>query len=253
MKRLTLLGCTLLVAVGSVAQAQSSEKDAAAWFAIMSSPLGAFPAIETSAGGRTDGARQLAIRVSSWSFKDSDVRQNNYGISLLAPATSKVRYNATVGWSQPSGDTGGDDDGLILLGGDISSALWQTPANTNSATSFSLDWKAGVGLSHFTGTGGGNAWTIAAQVPFKFMYQMANKSDLSAYVSAGFALAGISDDTDSDNGTRPFYGLGGAWTSAGGVGIHLGAQRVPLDFGLLDIDPPWVGSLAVSLPVGGKK
>jgi hypothetical protein len=253
MKRLTLLGCALFVTVGSVAQAQSSGKDAAAWSGLMLSPAGAFPAIETSAGGRTDGARQLAIRVSSWSFKDSDVRQNNYGISFLAPATSKVRYSGTVGWSQPSGDTGGDNDGLILLGGDIASALWESPASAGGNTSFSLDWKASMGLGHFTGEGGGNAWSLALQVPFKFMYKMASKSDLSAYVNAGFALAGVSDDTDSETGTRPMYGLGGAWTSAGGVGIHLGAQRIPLDFGIIDIDPPWVGSLAVSFPVGGKK
>jgi hypothetical protein len=251
MKRLTLLSCALAVAA-QAAQAQSSDKDFAAWSGIMFTPVGVFPGIETSAGGRTDDARQLALRFSSWSFEGSDVRENSFGVSLINPATSSVRYGFTLGWTQPSGDTGGSNDGLILLGGDIGGALWTSATTANSANSFSLGWKGNLGFGRFTGDGGGNSWSLVGQVPFKWMYKMANKSDLSAYVSAGFGFAGVSDDTDSESGTRPIFGLGGAWTSAGGVGIHLGWQKVPLDTGGFG-DVPAVGSLSVSFPVGGKK
>jgi len=250
MKRLTLLGCALAVA-GSAAHAQSSDKDFTAWFAMTFTPVGAFPQMETAPGGRTDGARQLAFRFSTWKFEGDVTRQNNFGVSFLAPSSSKVRYGVTAGWVQPSGG-GGSNDGIFMLGGDLASALWQSAPNASSPNSFSLDWKANLGYGRFTGTGGGNAWSLVAQVPFKWMYQMANKSDLSAFASAGFGFGGISDDTDSENGTRPMFSLGGAWTSAGGVGVHLGMQKILIDLGPGG-SPPWNTGLAVSFPMGAKK
>jgi hypothetical protein len=249
MKRLTLLSCAL-VAAASTAQAQSSEKDAAAWFGIMTTPVGVFPSIETSAGGRTDAARQLALRFSSWSFEGSDQHENSFGLSLLNPATSPIRYGVTLGWTQPSGG-GGPNDGIFMLGGDIGGALWTSATGTNTASSFSLGWKGSLGYGHFTGTGGGDAWSLVGQVPLGWMYKMANKSDLSAYVNAGFGFAGVSDDTDNESGTRPMFGVGGAWTSAGGIGIHLGWQKVSLDTGGAG-DVPGVTGLSVSIPFGGK-
>jgi hypothetical protein len=235
-----------------MAQAQSSEKDAAAWGGIMFTPVGAFPGIETASGGRTDVAKQLAIRFSTWSFKDSDVRDNNLGVTFMSPGTSTLRYGLTVGYLWPSGDTGGSNDGTIMVGGDLASALWTSATSTSSSSSFSLDWKANLGFGRFTGDGGGNAWSLVAQLPVKWMYQMANKSDLSAYVAPGFGFAGSGDNTDSESGTRPMIGFGGAWTSAGGVGVHLGFQRVPLDFGF-GVTSPWVNALSVSFPMGAGK
>jgi hypothetical protein len=250
MRRSILLACALVI-TASAAQAQSSDKDFAAWFGMMVTPVGAFPQMETAPGGRTDGAAQLALRLSSWKFEGSTQRQNNYGVSYLAPSSSKLRYGLTVGWMQASG--GGSSDGTLMLGGDLASALWQSAANPNSATTFSLDWKASLGYGRFTGSGGGNAWSIVGQLPFKWMYQMANKSDLSAFASAGFGFAGVSDDFNDDSGTRPMLSFGGAWTSAGGVGVHLGTQKILLDFGSGGGSPPWNTGLAVSFPVGGKK
>ena len=251
MKRTTLLGCALVVVAGA-AHAQASDKAIAAWSGIMFTPVGAFPSIEPSAGGRTDGARQFAIRVSTWKFDGSDTRENSFGLSLLAPGTSKLRYGGTIGWTQPSGNTGGSNDGLVLLGGDIASALWTSKAAGNSASSFTLDWKANLGFGRFTGSGGGTSWSLVGQLPFKWLYKLEDKSELSAYASAGFGVAGVSDNTTSESGTRPMFGFGGAWTSSGGVGIHLATQRVPVDFGF-GISSPWATQLAFSFPVGGKK
>lgn len=244
--KVSLIGSALVVA-GSVAAAQSSSKDAAAWSGIMSSPVGAFPQIETTAGGRTDGSKQLAIRVSSWKFANASERANSIGATYLAPATSRVRYSATLGWTEPTGD----DGGTFLVGGDAASALWESAANTGS--SFSIDWKLSLGLGHMSGNPGGTVWSAVGQLPLKWKYHTAGKSDLSAFVSPGYGLAGTTDvgSTEAETGTRPIVGFGGAWTSAGGVGLHVGAQLVPLDLGPSGGKSPWVGGLAVSFPIGG--
>jgi hypothetical protein len=251
MKRLTLLGCALVVA-GSSAQAQSSDHDFAAWFGLMVTPVGALPQIETTAGGRTDAPQQLAFRLSRWKFSGADVTENTFAVSYLAPSTSLVRYGVTAGWLQPTGG-GGNNDGAFLIGGDLSTAVLQMTKTGANTSSFSVDVKGSMGYSRLTGSSGGNAWSIVAQVPAKWMYEMANKSTLSAFVSAGFGLAGLSDEFDKDHGTRPMFSFGGAWTSAAGVGVHLGAQKVPLDFGPTSDGPPFVTGLAVTFPVGAKK
>ena len=47
-------------------------------------------------------------------------------------------------------------------------------------------------------------------------------------------------------------GFGGAFTSARGIGIHLGTQLVPLDLGPSADSAPWVIGAALSFPIGGK-
>lgn len=250
MRKLTLLSCALVV-VGSTAQAQTSDSNLSAWYAMMLTPVGAFPAIETSAGGRTDATPQIAIRLATWKFKDDDTRLNNFGATWMNAATSPLRYGFTLGWNQPSGGGAGGNDGTLMLGAEAGGALWKSAA-AGSASSFSLGWKGSGGYGRYMGTGGGNTWSLVGQVPLSWMYTMADKSMLSAYASGGFGFAGISDDTDSDSGTRPMFGLGGAWTSAGGVGVHLGGQQVPADFGF-GVKAPWVMGLSVSFPVGGTR
>jgi len=247
MKKVTLLSCALVVGASMTAQAQASEKDIAAWFGLMTTPVGALPQIELAPGA--SNASHLAFRAASWSVSGSDTRDNNLGITYFNPASATLRYGITAAWLQPDADGA---KGTFMVGGDMAGDLWKSAAAANNPNSFSIDWRANLGFGHFTGTGGGSSWSIVGQVPFKWTYQMASKSSISAFASAGFGFAGISDDVDSQNGQRPMFGLGGAWTSAGGLGIHLSSQKVMLDSGGGD-GPPWNTALSVSIPMGGKK
>lgn len=244
MKRLTLLGCVVGIASTAQAQARSSSDDLAAWYGIMVSPAGAFPSIETASSATT----QLAFRASTWKAPGTDVNQNNFGISYLsAPAASNIRYGLTVGWLQPSGASA--SDGTIMFGGDAGGPFWQNAASTNAGTTFGLDWKLSVGGGHSRAEGGIEYWSVVGQVPFKWTYRMASKSALSAFASAGYGVAGVGDAADAENGMRPMLSFGGAWTSARGLGLHLGAQQVMLD-DTGSGGPPWVMGFSLSLPLG---
>jgi hypothetical protein len=247
MKKVTLLSCALVVGASMSAQAQSPH-DLAAWFGIMMTPVGALPQIELAPTGAPN-ASHLAFRAASWSVSGSDVRDNNLGITYFNPASATLRYSISTAWLQPDADGA---DGTFMVGGDVAGDLWKSAAAANNPNSFSIDWRANLGFGRFTGDGGGNSWSIVGQVPFKWTHQMASNSALSAFASAGFGFAGIGDDTDSESGTRPIFGFGGAWTSAGGLGIHLSTQKVMLDTGGTD-SPPWNSALSVSIPMGGKK
>ena len=194
---------------------------------MMFTPVGALPGLELASGGTVDRRSQFAVRLASWKFDGATDRNTNFGASWLSPMGSKALFGATLGWMEP----GGGGDGVL--------------------TAVGIDLKGSLGFAHFTASGGGadaNAWSLVGQAPIKIRHTLQSKAMVSGFVSLGFGVGGLSDDVNSETGTRPMFSLGGAWTSAGGVGIHLGGSQV-----IIDGDPPWVWALSGSFPIGAKK
>jgi hypothetical protein len=241
-------GCAFVL-LASAAQAQSSSKDFAAWQGIMFTPVGAFPGIEPSLGCRTDDSKQLAVRGSSWKFASDADRMNSLGVSYFAPPTSVLRYGATMGWTEPS-----SGDGIFLVGVEVAGDLVQISSRSANGSAFSADWKLSAGVGHFSGSVGGAGWSLVGQAPIKWQYRMASTAEVSLYAAPGFGVAGTEDSgsVDAEMGTRPMIGFGGAVISARGLGIHLGAELVPLDLGPTADSAPWVMGAALSFPTGGK-
>ncbi len=240
MKKRFMLGFAAL-AFAMPAIAQTSAGDFAAWTGVSFTPVGALPGLELPSGGTVDRRTEFAVRVASWKFDLADDRNTNFGFSILTPVGTKARFGGTLGWVQPAG--GGD--GVLMGGLDLGTPVWVSA--TTEPTAVSIDVKGSLGLSRFTGTDGFNAWSLVGQAPIKIRHTLANKSMVSGFVSLGFGFAGISGSGDSESGTRPLIGLGGAWRSAGGIGIHLGAGQV-----ILDGDPPWVWTLSATFPMGAR-
>lgn len=243
-----LLGLALMF--GGVAQAQSSSASFAAWQGIMFTPVGAFPGMETSLGGRTDDSKQLAVRYSTWKFASDPDRQNSIGVSYFAPPSSTIRYGATMGWTEPS-----SGEGVFLVGLEAAGDFVEASARTGMGSAFSLDWKLSGGLGHMSGTVGGTVWSFVGQLPLAWRYHTASKSELSLHATPGLGIAGTTDagGAEAETGTRPMIGVGGAFTSAGGIGVHLGAHVVPIDLGPGGDSAPWVLGAGLSFPIGGKK
>ena len=244
-----VLGCALVL-LATAAQAQSSSKDFSAWQGIMFTPVGAFPGIEPSLGGRTDDSKQLALRGSTWKFASDDDRQNSVGVSYFAPPSSAIRYGATMGWTEPSGG-----NGVFLIGLETAGDFLKASSMSGTGSAFTIDWKLSAGLGHFSGSVGGTVWSFVAQAPILWQYRMVSKSELSLHLTPGFGLGGTTDSggLEAETGTRPMIGLGGAFTSARGIGLHLGAHLVPIDLGPTADSAPWVMGAALSFPIGGKK
>jgi hypothetical protein len=236
-----MLVCAALIsaAPAAPAAAQPSPGDFAAFFGMLFTPVGALPGLELPSGGTVDRRTEFAVRLASWKFDGDDDRNTNFGFSLSAPVGTKARFGGTLGWMQPAG--GGD--GVLLGGVDLGMPVWVSA--TTEPTAVSIDVKGSLGIGHFTGTGEGNAWSLVGEAPIKIRHVLANKSMVSGFVSLGFGFAGISETGSSESGTRPVIGLGGAWRSAGGIGIHLGGSQV-----IIDGDPPWVWALNATFPMG---
>ena len=232
-----LIALTLAAAVGTSVHAQSSEKDAAAWTGIMLSPAGAFPATQLAGGGK-----QLTLHASTWKYASVDERQNSIGVSYSAPQSAKIRYGATAGWMEPSG--GG---GTFLLGIDVTGDLTETSANPGA--SFDVDLKASLGMGNITATPGGVVYSLVGQLPLGWQYTTAGQSVFNVHVTPGYSFAGTTDigSEEAASGTRPVIGAGASWTSAGGVGFHVGTNLVPLDLGPGGDSPPWVLGAALSI------
>lgn len=241
MKQRMLIGCIAIFA--SAAQAQRSSEDAAAWYGIMITPVGAFPSISANTSARTE----WALSGSRWKLPVVNEGQNSFAVTYLPRPADKMRYEATVGWFQPGGGAGADD-GAIMLGAAAGAPFWRSAAIDAVGSAIELGWKASFGFSHSRGNGGSEYWSAVGQVPLRWSYQAASKSVLSAFASAGYGVAGVGDYADADQGTRPLVSFGGGWTAAGGFGIHLGTLLVPGD--IEGVSPPWVASASISIPLG---
>lgn len=227
-----LLAGFVLWAGTAAAQQQRSTDDAAAWYGVMVTPVGAFPTMEMGSG--------LALRASRWKDPTGDAAQNTFGFGYRPRSTSSIQYDLTVGWVQPDDGTP-IKDGTGIIGGSAAAPIWQSGG-------FGIDWKFNVGLGHSTANGGSEYWSLVGQLPVKWTLTMPNKASFSAFASGGYGVAGVGDFADAEQGLRALVSLGGGWTSAGGFGVHIATQQV-----MLDLDggsTPWVTGLSLSLPIG---
>ena len=229
-------------AVTAVPLHAQSDESIIAWFSMMATPIGALPPIELASAGAVDRRSQFAIRLASWEFQGSEERTNNVGVSWIAAVGPTARFGATLGWIQPE-ETGAD--GTILLGADLGAPIWTSMST--EATAVSIDLRGSLGYGRYTGTGADNAYSLVAQLPIKVRHELTGKSAISGFLSPGFGFAGLSNEFTRESGTRPLIAVGGAWTSASGIGVHLSGQQVMLN---ADPNPPWVWGITMTFPMG---
>jgi hypothetical protein len=239
-----------LVVLGSEAAGQAPAGVAAPWQGMLGTPVGAFPAIEAPALTRAD-VPQLAFRLSTRTFEGGSA-ENSYGVTAFSRGSSRLKYGGTMGWTQGSRGTASASGGVFLIGGELAGSFWNTDA-PDASPSMSIGWKGSVGLGHTSGSPEGNLWSYVAQLPLRATIRMSSQSDLSAFVSPGFGMAGFTDTgpIEAESGTFPMISAGAAWAT-GSLGIHVGVQRVQADLGTLG-DSPWIGGVSVTFPAGRKR
>lgn len=226
--------CSLVIAVATpdVARAQS-EKDFAAWFAMMLTPVGSLPPMvivpTMKAGVR---APTFAGRLGRWAFPGDNLTNYTFGATMVAPVATKALLSGTLAYMKPGCAAGDTCDGTLMLGADIEAPFAESMSTqATGKTILSASLKGSLGYGRFLGSGGGNAISLVGFVPLSVRYVMASNSTLSAFLSPGFGIGNVSDSGNSEQGTRPLLGGGAAWSSATGVGIHLSAQKVFIDGG----------------------
>ena len=217
-----------LVAFASQASAQVSEKDIAAYGALMATPHGALPAVASPL--MTGEARTPAAL---------DVRYGRYNIETPVGdfATSTIGFggNFAVGERGRMGimlgrSTTEDADGSIMMGGvDYSMSLFSRPVGTSTTSSLNIGLHPALGYGK-PSEGDGSAMSLAVDVPVS--YAMGTKTGMQfvSFLAPGMGYGRADDGVESLSGTRTTLGGGVALLNIGnGLGVNLGFRKVFLE------------------------
>jgi hypothetical protein len=229
MRRSITVALAGITMTAGTAIAQPSAGDVAAWGAMMATPIGAFAPM--SAGpmkGVAVTGKSAALRLSNWKQTGATDGVMNIGGTYVTKAGTNAVLNATAGYSMP-GCSG--CDGTVMLGADVVSPLWGQPATAENSMALNANLQGSLGFGKNMGTNGPTALSLAVGVPVGMTMEQANKSKIALFVTPGFGFGRLSANSASESGTRPFFGLGGEWTSPAGWALHLGIQKVMIDNG----------------------
>jgi hypothetical protein len=213
----------------ALAQTGPSASDFAAWGAMMFTPIGAFaPMSAGPAKGAELGGNRAALRVSNYKMTGEQSGHMTIGGSYVTKVGTNAVVNGTLGY-QMDGNTGGEN--TIMLGADVISPLWAQPATAENNMALTANLQGSLGFGKEGGDNGVTAMSLAVGVPVGMTIEQASKAKISLFLTPGFGFGRLSATGGSESGTRPFFGLGGEWTSPAGWALHLGIQKVMIDNG----------------------
>lgn len=223
-----LLVLALLALNTRDAAAQPSAQDGAAAVALTFTPIGTFTPIVMSRDVAS-GFNTVAGRFGMYSPSAGD-GNTSIGASGFFKAGQNAQIGGTLGYTMVGCPSGSTCDNGLLLGADILSSLWNSAGNTGTSMNASL--QGSLGFSSF---GDATFSSLAIGVPLSMSMDQASKARLSFFVTPGFGWGRMAVDVSglsvSESGTRPWFSLGGAWTSPAGWGIHAGYQQVIIEDG----------------------
>ena len=223
----TLAGAAM-VAFASTASAQS-EKDVAAYLALMSTPHGSMPAVTSPlmAGEARTGAA-LDVRYGRYSFEGSDVTTSTFGIGGNFAAGERGRVGIMLGRSAADCD---DCEATMMGGIDYNMSLFSRPvgASTTSSLHVGLNPEFGYGKID-EGDADVNAMSFALNVPVSYAYGLKSGMQIVSFLAPGMGYGRLSQDSESLSGTRTSLGGGiGLLNIGNGLGVNLGFRKVFLE------------------------
>lgn len=205
--------------------AQVSAGDLAAYVALNSTPIGALTPIMVSPGTKGEKAyNNFSGRFSHFSPSGGGDGNNQFGATFYHQAGMNAAVSGTAGYLSP-GCTG--CKGIMMLGGDVHSTLWNNAA-AKSSTAISANLQGSLGYGNSDGS---TMLSAAVGVPLAMSFEQASKSRIGLFITPGFGWGRVSASGASESGTRPLVGAGTSWTSASGMGVHLSYQAVVIENG----------------------
>ena len=223
----TLAGAAM-VAFASTASAQS-DKDIAAYLALMSTPHGSLPAVASPlmAGEARTGAA-LDVRYGRYSFDGSDVSTSTFGIGGNFAAGERGRVGIMLGRSAQSCD----DCATSLMGGvDYNTSIFSRPVGASTTSSLNVGLNPEFGYGKISeGDVDVNAMSLALNVPVSYAYGMKSGMQIVTHIAPGMGYGRLSEEGESLSGTRTSVGGGiGLLNIGNGLGVNLGFRKVFLE------------------------
>jgi hypothetical protein len=216
-----------LVSLTSRDAAAQTVQEAAAAAGLGGTPVGGLTPIMVSPGTKGEKAfNNFAGRFSHHAPKTGD-GANSLGVSFLTAAGSNAAVSGTVGYLMPACPTGVTCDNVIMLGGDVHSTLWNSVTDANKKTRTSINMQGSLGYGKQGDLG---YLSAAVAFPLAISLEQASKSRISAFINPGYGWGRLSMSgaagSGNESGTLPFVGLGGAWTSPAGWGLHASFNKI---------------------------
>jgi hypothetical protein len=219
-KFITAVAAAALV-VGAAAPATAQDaNDAVAFFALISTPYGALPAV---ASGPANAGPSLDVRYGRYSFEGSDYSINNIGLGGNFAAAGG-RMGIMLGMV-----TGEEGDGAKMAGVDYNRSVWSNPVGASTTSTISLALHPAIGYGKFDDVDL-NSMSAALDLPVQFSMSTGNGMQFVSHLAPGFGWGRLSDETDSESGTRAVLGGGvGLLNIGGGLGVNIGFRKIFLD------------------------
>ena len=230
-KFFTVAGVAMVAFASQAASAQVSEKDIAAYAALMSTPHGSLPAVASPlmAGEARTGAA-LDARYGRYSVEGSDVTTNTFGLGGNFAAGERGRVGLMLARSADSCDL--CEGSTIMAGVDYSMSLFSRPVGASTTSSLNVGIHPAVGYGKISdGTDVDvNAMSFALDVPVSYAFGMKSGMQIVSFVAPGMGYGRLSANSESLSGTRPSVGGGvGLLNIGNGLGVNLGFRKVFLE------------------------
>ena len=214
------------VAIAPVASAQS-EKDVAAYFALMATPHGSLPAVASPlmAGEARTGAA-LDVRYGRYSFDGSDVAINTIGLGGNFAVGERGRAGVMLG--RTSCD---ECDGQIMAGVDYSMNLFSRPVGASTTSSLNIGMHPAIGYGQMDDlVADATALSFAVDIPVSYAVGTKTGMQFVSFLAPGMGYGRMSANDESLSGTRTSLGGGVALLNIGnGLGVNLGFRKVFLE------------------------
>ncbi len=216
-KFITAVAAAALVVGAAAPAAAQDANDAVAFFALISTPYGALPAV---ASGPADAGPSLDVRYGRYSFEGSNYSINNIGLGGNFAAAGG-RMGIMLG--MVNGEAG---DGAKMAGVDYNRSVWSRPVGASTSNTVSLALHPAIGYGKFDDVDV-NSLSAAVDLPVQVAMSTGNGMQVVSFLAPGFGYGRLSDGTSSESGTRTVLGGGvGLLNIGGGLGVNLGFRKI---------------------------
>jgi hypothetical protein len=215
--RKSALALTLLAVAAPAARAQSIG-DYVAYFALTVTPQAALAPLQFGADAAT-APGSIDLRYGRISY-GSDENFDDFALSASAPV-GPGRLGATLGAVTCDGC-----DALLMLGLDYEQAMF---VQQHEGNALAIGLAPAIGVAKPTGGQDGLAMSASLGLPLSISSGSDNR--VTVFVTPGFGYGRLSEDGESESGTRPMLGLGLRLRTTSGIGFSIGAQKVFIDDG----------------------
>jgi hypothetical protein len=219
-KFITAVAAAALV-VGASAQAQAQDAgDVAAFFALVSTPYGALPAVHSP----SNAGFALDVRYGRYSIDEADLEASTIGLG--------GNFNIAGGRMgiMLGRQTMKDVDGSTTMGGvDYNRSLMSAPVGASTSSTFGLALHPAFGYGK-NSEGDASAMSFAVDMPASISIGTKSGMQIVSFLAPGFGYGRLAEGDENESGTRAALGGGvGLLNIGGGLGVNLGFRKIFLD------------------------